>query len=44
MAKEVELTYVYSKKYDDYCEYFTHNNKTCICSYENQPCDSNIIS
>ena len=33
--KKVDLTCAYSKNCDDYCEYYTHNNDICICSYKN---------
>ena len=40
--RKVELTRAHSKKRDDYREYFTHNNETCTCCYNNQPYDSDI--
>ena len=39
--RKVELTRAF-KKCDDYHEYFTHNNETCTCCYDNQPYDSDI--
>ena len=40
-ARKVELTCAF-KKCDDYREYFTHNNKACVCSYKNQPYGNDI--
>ena len=40
--RKEELTRAHSKKRDDYREYFTHNNETCTCCYDNQPYDSDI--
>ena len=39
--RKVELTINMHafKKRDNYYEYYTHNNKTCIYSYENLPYD-----
>ena len=39
--RKVELTHAFKKR-DDYREYFTHNNETCTCCYNNQPYDSDI--
>ena len=37
MAKESRINALAFKKHDNYYEYFTYNNETCICSYENLP-------